>query len=131
MSQVHPCSPLSTFKKIKYFKQCVYKWIKYFELTDFEIYIDETNIDDCRASCHWHHLDEGAQQLTILFSKQWIKNKYTCKEEIETVAFHEVCECLLSEINQLCRERFVQRREVTTAIHRIIRRLENSILKHK
>lgn len=112
-------------KRVELFKKCVRRYIEIFGLRDYEVFIDEQLNSNVRASCSWHDMNDGAQQLSIFYSKQWIEDEKRNNKEIDKVAFHEVCEGLLSEINNLCYERFIQEREVRTAIHRIIRRLEN------
>lgn len=112
----------------KYFTKCVHKWVKYFGLADYEVSIHGSDRNEIRGSCNWHPIDDSAQMLSICYGKGWLKKKNLKDQEINRVAFHEVCEGMLSKLNQLCHERFIQKREIQTAVHEVVRRLENAII---
>jgi hypothetical protein len=115
-------------KKIKYFKNRVnYYFFDIFHLQFFELNIEEQVDPDVRASTFWHNIDEGSNMINICYSIDWIENKNLTYTEIDKVAFHEVCEALLSEVQQLMTYRFISKKDIPNAIHRIIRILENTI----
>lgn len=112
--------------KEKYFKLCVMEFIDFFHLNDFDITIDSYETDDAQACCSFYPLEDGAQSLGIYYVKKIILE--ADEREIRRIAFHEVCEGLLSELQQLSRSRFILEREIAAATHRVIRRMESCIL---
>ena len=113
----------------EYFKDRVnYYFFDVFRLFEYELEIDEQEDDDARSSIYWHKMKVGAQMVTICYTRNWLCNLETTKKEIDKVAFHEVCEALLSELGEMAHERYISEREITASTHRIIRRLENIIL---
>lgn len=119
---------LTNKQKIKLFENKVrYFFFDIFKLYDYELsIISQTNIS-ARASTYWHSIEEGAGIITIAYSNNWLFDKDTDKKEISLVAFHEVCEAILWELNSLASSRFVEEREIPNAVHRIIRRMENIV----
>jgi len=112
---------------VKYFEKKVnHYFFKVFKLYDYELAIDSQKDPDSRASAYWYKKRNGAQIITICWSKEWI-NDIPTKKEVDKVAFHECAEALLSELDQLIKDRYIQKVEIQAAIHRVIRRLENSI----
>lgn len=117
-----------TEDNIKYFKNRVnYYFFDVFHLYEFELNIEPQLKGDVRASCYWHEIYEGAGIITFCYSKDWIQYEDTSLEDIDKTAFHEVLEALLSEVNELMARRFISKKDIPNAIHRIIRRMENVV----
>lgn len=117
---------------IEYFKERVnHYFFNVFHLYDFELEIVEEEGDESyRARTYWYPVEDGAGSITIAYAKEWINEKDLKLDEIDKIAFHEVVEALLSELNQLIRSRFVSRKDIPNAIHRVVRRLENTIFNY-
>lgn len=115
--------------RIKYFKYRVKYYFEFFQLGDFELTFTETKDDDVRGEAWWHDFNTSSNVVTVCYNKKWINKKQTTREEIDKVAFHETIEILLSELQAVARERFIVDRDIVSATHRIIRRLENSVFK--
>jgi len=114
-------------KLIEYFEKRVrFYFFEIFKLYDFELTIGSQSKRSARTSAYWHDLDEGSGMIAIFYSENWIKEKPS-REEIDKCAFHEVCESLLSELQELISERYINKKDLPNAVHRVIRRLENSI----
>jgi hypothetical protein len=111
---------------VNYFKERVnYYFFDFFKMYEYELTISSQDKFASRASTYWHSFDEGAQMITICYTEDWISEKDITKKEIDKVAFHEVCEAFLSELNQLIQERFITEDNVNRSIHKVIRKLEN------
>ena len=115
-------------KRIKYFKtRLKYYFFDIFHLYDFELTIDSQEKSDARASTYWYDIDEGAGIISIYYDIDWISYKKTTYDEIEKVAFHETWEAILSELQELAKKRFISKKDIPNATHRVIRRMENII----
>jgi len=116
-------------QKIEYFKERVkYYFFDFFHLYELELQIEPQEELGTKATTYWHHIDDGACQITICYTNEdWIQRDDLTKEEIDRTAFHEVCESLLYELRELITRRFISEREVPNAVHRVIRRLENTV----
>ena len=113
-------------KKINYFRdRCHFWYYEHFSMRDIDltVEIDKKMTEFC-ATATTHDIEQGAGMATISCSLKWIKGKNITDEEIDRVAFHEVCEVLLSECNNLMDARYITPREIRSAIHRVINRLE-------
>ena len=112
-------------EKIKYFKSCVYKYIEFFGLFDWEVHIFYQDKPQARASCYCNIPGKIA---SICYS-EWVISKESTKKEINKVAFHEVCELFLSEISNYLEDRslYTDEKVVNKLIHTIIRFLENKL----
>ena len=112
-------------ERVDLFIESVYRYIKMFNLGEYDVVIEPSDDKNIFGSCEWFDYEDGTQSIIISFSKPWFENaKEITRHEIKEVAFHEVCELLLSELNQIANERFIEKREITKAVHRIVRRLE-------
>jgi len=119
---------MTKLDKIKYFKSRVsYYFYDFFKLSDYELTITGQDKFDTRGSAYWHSYEEASAMCTICYSNGWISSGEVTKYEIDKIAFHEVCECLLQEINKISRERFISEVVIEHSIHQIIRRIENSV----
>ncbi len=119
---------MSKSENVKLFKIWVYKYINFFDLSDWEITIEELIEKYIRATVLW---DEMASNriANFYYEKEWIENNKLTKDEIQRVAFHEVLELLLANLRVFSVEHKekISSREVDTEIHRIIRKLENKV----
>jgi len=115
--------------KAEYFRKEIFRWVKFFGLSDYEIDIDD-ECTDARADCSWYGLkneDAGTQIIRISYNPEWIKT--ADMKLISRTAFHEVCELLIAPLTEFARNTDVRisEREISTERHRIIRRLESSV----
>lgn len=110
------------------FKGCVSKWIEYFGLYEWRIYYEHKDISDktfCRAWTDFEGMT-ATLQLNSVFS---VEPK---RAFLDLVAFHEVCELLLSHLSALARTRFgVLGGDIEESKHRVIRILENAVWKRR
>ena len=116
---------MSYKKRVDLFIECVYKYVKMFNLGNYDIEILGTNDKDVYGQCRWFRYEDGTKSANIYFSKPWLqRTKNVTVHEIKKAAFHEVCELLLAELNQIAHERFIEEREIIKSVHEIIGRLE-------
>lgn len=107
-----------------YKKECD-KWIAYWGLLDWEVtYVNEAN-ENARGSTWWNI---SGRIATIGMADTWPEKP--SKHEIKKVAFHEVCELMLSPLTQLAQNEYSYAK-VEDRTHPIIRRLENKIFERK
>jgi hypothetical protein len=118
-------------EKIKYFKDRVnYYFFEVFKLNYLTLNILENAEEflDYKACVMWYPIEMGAGIIDLSYSLEWIEDITLTKEEINSVAFHEVMEAILSEIQMLCYERFIDKKDIPSAIHRVINTFENTIM---
>ena len=119
-------------QKIKFLKSEFQRFVKYFNLLDYEYFYEESDDVNMRCSVKWWPYNDkfnaDARSISFGWSKAWIESKIT-KYEISKCAFHEVIEVLLLPLRELAesREIVVTERKVKLENHRIIRILENTI----
>lgn len=121
----------SSEQKIKFFEKEVLRFINIFGLNDWEIYIEEED-DDADIKGLLICDDMSSNRIaTIRYSIYWINGQDLTDEEITKTAFHEVMELLLTKLRGYSnnKEILISEREVDEEIHRIIRTMENTILK--
>ncbi|MBS6358354.1 MAG: hypothetical protein KH421_10135 [Akkermansia muciniphila] len=119
-------------KHFSVFKEECIKWIKFFGITEWEIFfVHETYEDGCRAACYTKHLHKIAH--LALNKRQEVCEPIT-DESIKKSAFHEVCELLLSSITFIALDEEIPHHErqglTESETHEVIRRMENSIFNH-
>ena len=115
-------------RNIKLFEKSVnYYFFDVFKLYDYELTILDQINQNVRASCEWHFREHEQCQISIFYSQQWIEDENLKEDEIKLVALHEVCEALLSELQDICEKRYIKPMDITGATHRVIRRMENLI----
>lgn len=123
-------------EKIDYFKKEVFRFIDFFGLIDWEVYVfEQDKREDSLASCRWHGISpelngEGnGKNASICFGIKWIKDPQTTKLELSKSAFHEVTELLLANLSDYSNNNsiIISQREIENEIHSIIRRLENRV----
>lgn len=119
---------MNKINKVKYFKERVnYYFFGVFKLVDFNLSIYEQIEAGVMASTYWHPIESGSGMISICYSKDWIESRELNKESIDIVAFHEVLEALLSEMQELAISRFISKKDIPNAVHRVIRRMENIV----
>ena len=107
------------------FKDECDRWIAYFGLLDWEVcYTHDGDSDDARATCYPDY--EGRIAILTLGTKWTMKPE---NNEVKMIAFHEVCELLLSPLSLAADSRYTTKDTIIAAIHSIIRRLENTMFK--
>lgn len=108
-----------------YQEECEY-WLKYFGITEYEVFYEQEEDANYRAMC------SGAQReskiLSFSIATEWTNCNPTDRR-IRMVAFHEVCEALLMRFFILAIERTVSEKDLIEENHTVIRRLENSVFK--
>jgi hypothetical protein len=109
------------------FKTECWKWIRFFGLTNWQIsFIHINSQTDHQA---WIEDDLADKSVMFLLNRNWIDDKsFYCKNEIKVLAFHEVCELLLTKLDDYAKDRFgVIEKDINGARHEIIHSLENSV----
>jgi len=108
-------------KQVQLFKDAVYFFQKELNLLNWEVSIFEQNKQETRGSCYF---TQCFKQASIFYTKDWLIDENTNKDEILIVAFHECCELLFSEIRE-CLSAYYNKEIVDGLIHSQIRLLEN------
>jgi hypothetical protein len=72
--------------------------------------------------------DIDQHQALIRFSKSWPKSMLS-KDNIKRVAMHEALEVVLMELRIIAGERFINANEIDRAVHCVIHRVSNLLLK--
>jgi len=114
------------------FKEECYKWIKFFGLNNWCItFLQDKNItSDTNA---WVEIDNDNNMAAIYLNSEWVDNKEFLNDySIKLIAFHEVCEVLLANMDFTARSRYnISEENIDKARHEVIHILENSIFKEK
>lgn len=110
----------TTKKDFNEFKAECEKWIEYFGLKDWEIYIYRKDME-ARADVLFN-MSSRMANICLSNETSHTPDKY----EIRRCGFHEVCELLLAPLSDVSQE-YISRTEHDRRIHNIIRRLENTI----
>lgn len=109
------------------FEHLVRKYIDFFGLKDWELGFTHEPCD-YMATCGYN---EGKRAVFNL-GHEWPYD--VTPDEIRRTAFHEVCELLMAELWLMGKRYDLSDRTKTdlldVEVHRIIRRLENCVLKH-
>ncbi len=109
------------------FKDEARKWINLFGLKDWEIFfrLEETE-EFNRAECHIN----WSGKVCNLVLGRW-QTEERSDSELRKIAFHEVCELLLAEMERISLDEeipYAERKGLAEAArHGVIRRLENSV----
>jgi len=112
----------TTTKDFKLFKYECKIWIEYFGLKEWDICYEHKETGDSKAECHFDILNLSADLVLSIDWEASIINDLNIRQ----VAFHEVCELMLSKISSRMDEYF-NADENSKFIHEVIRRLENSV----
>jgi len=98
-------------------------WLRYFGLTQWRIRIEWTDETDRLAACESNVTSRAAR---ILLAREWGANDPVTELSLREVAFHEVCELMLSPTTALVVMTFSDAQHQEAA-HETIRMLENSV----
>ena len=109
--------------KINFFVKSVYKYQNALGLTDYEIHVLPYNKPGVKSSCV---VNIEGKICSIFYNKKWIKK--VSFEEMQKVAFHEINELNLIELNKMLK-RYYSEEEIHKQIHSVIRRAENTYYK--
>ena len=104
------------------YQKYVHEWLDIFKINDYSIHFVQETDDDKYAWCMWKIEDRICVFGISTYWDTVPSDEFVCK-----IAFHEVWELLLGELHSLAECRFVQEREIETAVHSIIRRMENTV----
>lgn len=118
----------TTKSDFDYFCKRARYWIKYFGLLEWDIdFFFNKNEEDQGEELAYCIANLEGRAATLGLCHAWQETKPN-RKQLNLVAFHEVCELLLSPINILSKARFITESRIDEARHSIIRRLENTIL---
>lgn len=116
-------------EKVKYFEERVrHYFFDVFKMAFFDLFVDKHEDKEEKEFCAMTYQSYGGAMISIFYYKTWIERKDLAKDEISHVAFHEVCEALLSDLIHCAQTRFVTYSEIDAARHRIINILENIVM---
>ena len=113
-------------KNFEFFEEEGRRWLKFFGIYQWDCRFFFEKNDEALARVEWN-TSEGI--AVFYLAKSWGKDK-VCKKTISQSAFHEVCELLLNELNDMARGS-ARDVHVEEAIHRVIRGLENTIFEYE
>lgn len=108
-------------------EECRY-WISKFGLNDWELFFYHVE-DDSKTDRAWCHIEISSHIATFILPVLWYSLKPT-EFLIRKSAFHEVVEVLFAEINFIANDRFTSQEKLDTAIHTIIRVMENTMFEN-
>ena len=114
----------TTDRDFNLYQEYCFKWQKFWGLYDWEFNFAHEKDEDNRA---WACIQGDAKLATLGLSKTY--DKKPSKEELSRVAFHEVCEVMLSTLSNLALGGY-NHEVVVTEVHAIIRRLENRVFEN-
>jgi hypothetical protein len=120
----------TTKEQFSIFKKEVYYWRDFFGLIDAEITVHHEDIDENASGCCDGDLNNRSFWITLNkhFEDNGDGNTLT-DDEIRAIAEHEVIEVMLYPIRMMAVDRGEDWNKVDEAIHRIIRTLENVLIK--
>lgn len=118
---------ITTNKHFRTFKRECKKWVRVFGLTDWEIhYFHEPDPDNDRA---WISRDLQNHTAGVFLGLNW-DSVPPSDHELERAAFHEVCELLLSPLDDAAKCRYTTVPQINEARHEVIHVLENVLWHH-
>jgi hypothetical protein len=117
----------TTVKEFELFKSECLKWIDYFGLKDWKIdFLHEELKSESYAECRVEGI--SSRNVVLCFNTKCSEYDRKCLN-IRKTAFHEVWELILWPLQYIGTCRYVQPEEFTTAVHSVIRTMENTIYK--
>lgn len=116
----------TTTAHFKIFKAECEKWIKVWGLLDYSIEYEHEDCEGDLARCATHYRGKCA---LISLGAEWADPIST--HSLKKVAFHEVAELLLMELNHFMGSRFITEEGIENATHTMVRRLENVVFEGK
>ena len=117
----------TTEAHFKLFRQECEKWIKAFNLRNWEINYRHTKPPGDQKA--WAALNHQGRQCDLCLSSGWREAFPITNIEIRKTAFHEVCELLLYPMYYLAESRFLSESEMEPACHDVIHALQNAVFK--
>ena len=122
---------MSIKDRINYFEKCVKYCIKYFNMEDCELIIEESDDVTVRGRCNYWTIEQmpmfEPRIYSIQYSKEWIKT--ATKDDIKKTAMHEVLEAWLSKLREYGRNKtiIISEREIDSEVHKIICFFQNKL----
>lgn len=117
----------TTQKDFAYFEKECKKWLAYYGLKNWKIYIEHShrnNGEDYEDLAHTHTHDAHEKIATICLNKDWQDDVVT-REELSRVAKHEVLHVFFARFKLLAKLRFdLNEGDLAEEEHSIIRVLE-------
>lgn len=122
---------LTTKADFELFKKEADKWVDFFQLRSWRVsYVHEEPSKKVEGSAGWCSTVLTDRVCNIGLAVDWEDSEIT-KERIRELAFHEVCELLLSRLRSEARVDVctTQENDISEQTHAIIRRLEHAVFK--
>jgi len=113
-------------ENFEFFKEEVSYWAGFLGIFQWDFRVFHMRDDDALARVD---MDGDGRVVCVTLAKTWERDKIS-NYSLSKTAFHEVCEVLLFDLNQLASP-FVKKSRVEEAIHKIIRRMENTIFEYE
>lgn len=112
-----------------YEKFCIFSkaWKEYFGLNNWDIHIHFDDIENEDGYLAYTSFVADNHRADIYLTSEW-RDEAT-DEELNNVAFHEICEVLFARVRYLAEKRHIREGEVDSEIHGVIRILESTILR--
>ena len=112
-----------------YEKFCIFSkaWKEFFGLNNWniQIHFDDTENEDNYLAYTTFVADNHRADIYLV--SEW--REEVTDEELNDIAFHEICEVLLARVRYLAEKRHIREGEVESEIHGVIRILEATILR--
>ena len=114
-------------KRVRFFEKEVFRFLKMFNLMNYDVSVDAQIKESALASCY---ADSTNNKVNICYSQDWLWNNNTTNKEITKTAFHEVMELFLIRLRDFSENVSMPRTPdcVDREVHNIIRVLENIVL---
>jgi len=113
-----------TLEHFELYKKYTYEWLDIFKLNDYKIFFEQRETDDEYGWVTW----ECEERMACFGIAEEVDLEPT-DEFIDEIAFHETFELILGELRLTAERRYAEEREIKTAVHSIIRRMENTVFK--
>jgi hypothetical protein len=123
---------MSIKEKINYFHKCVHHCVKFFNMEDCEVMIQESDDPQVRGRCMYWTIEQmpvtEPRIYNIQYNKDWVKTAK--KEEIRKTAMHETLEAWLSRLREYGRNKtiIISDREIDSEVHKVICFFENKFM---
>ena len=102
-------------KRLDKFKETFEKYRGKFELHNYRLYFEETELDNSVATIH---TDSETFKATIQ-----VDNHKSFGEDLKSSAKHEAIHLLVARLSELAEHRFVTREEIISAEEELVRKL--------
>jgi hypothetical protein len=111
----------TTVEDYEIFKAECQRWIEIYGLKCWGVYFRHEECEGRYGSCETALTGRVA---TITFAMKWPGRDYD-PEHIKQTAFHEATELLMGPVDALANHRYVSQEEIGSALHAVVRTLEN------